>query len=391
MGSQKREYLKTHPWITFSTDLSRTAPDAWMLFGEISSKAEHIANAPIAPDRAKNLYDLFLAKGAAATTAIEGNTLSEEQVRAKIEGSLELPKSQEYLGQEVQNIISTCNEFVADLRNDEGPTICVKFVEALNLKALAELELEDGVVAGKIRRHGVVVAKYRGAPAEDCYFLLETMCSKINELLEQKNGDLGKVYAIYAALFAHVYIALIHPFGDGNGRTSRLLEVYILLQAGFPMPTCQLLSNHYNKTRSTYYRELDRISKSGGRLEEFFAYALQGFAEGLREQVVQIQAEQVQVTWQNYVHDQFRSKITATHKRRRDLALAISTSHSARTIDEIFSGSVSLARAYRELAEKTLTRDLNELVRMEIIVRARGRRYRPNISRITSFLPWRKE
>ncbi|NOY75701.1 MAG: hypothetical protein GXP32_07900 [Kiritimatiellaeota bacterium] len=32
---------------------------------------------------------------------------------------------------------------------------------------------------------------------------------------------------------AHVYIAWIHPFGDGNGKTARLMEFYLLLRSGF--------------------------------------------------------------------------------------------------------------------------------------------------------------
>ncbi|MBW2661693.1 MAG: Fic family protein, partial [Deltaproteobacteria bacterium] len=37
----------------------------------------------------------------------------------------------------------------------------------------------------------------------------------------------------------------MHPFGDGNGRTARLLEFEALLSSGVPAPSSQLLSNHY--------------------------------------------------------------------------------------------------------------------------------------------------
>jgi hypothetical protein len=52
---------------------------------------------------------MYLAKGAHATTAIEGNTLTEEQVRARMEKQLSLPPSQEYMGKEVDNIIHACS------------------------------------------------------------------------------------------------------------------------------------------------------------------------------------------------------------------------------------------------------------------------------------------
>ncbi len=59
------------------------------------------------------------------------------------------------------------------------------------------------------------------------------------------------------AVLAHLYIAWIHPFADGNGRTARLVEFQILAQSGLiPLPAANLLRDHYNKTRDRYYAEL---------------------------------------------------------------------------------------------------------------------------------------
>lgn len=386
------EYKRTHPWLTFEMDVRKLPSEAWMQLGEIISKAKHVANAPIDPAHARRMYDIFLAKGAAATTAIEGNTLSEEDVLRQIEGNLELPSSQEYLQVETQNIVDACNQFVADLHESGGEDclVTVDFIKSLNAKALANLELEEGVVAGEIRRHSVVVAGYRGAPNDECYHLLEKMCEVVEGMLCNNSDENRYRNAIFAALFSHVYIALIHPFGDGNGRTSRLLEVYLLLRAGFPMPTCQLLSNHYNKTRTAYYRNLDAISKRDG-LMDFIAYALQGFVDGIREQVDSIQKEQVRVTWVNFIHDEFSEKTTEAAKRQRNLALAISQENGFRSLEDVLAGNLALGRAYAPLADKTLTRDVNVLLKMDLI-RKRGRKqFRPKLERITSFLPWRND
>ena len=390
--AMKREYEKTHPWLTFEMDVRRLPNTAWMHLCEIISKAKHVANAPIDPENATKMYDIFLAKGAAATTAIEGNTLTEEDVLKQVHGKLNLPESQEYLKVETRNIIDACNGFVRDLRQSD-PSDCiltVDFVKSLNLKALDGLVLEDGVVPGEIRRHSVVVAGYRGAPNEDCRFLLERMCVEVEKMVAHHDEQSKFMNAIFAALFAHVYLALIHPFGDGNGRTSRLLEVYILLRAGFPMPTCQLLSNHYNKTLSEYYRRLDAVSKKR-EFMEFNAYALLGFVDGLREQVEQIQQEQVRVTWVNYVHDEFSEKTTEAGKRQRNLALSISRDFSFRRIQDVLAADLDMGRAYAPLAPKTLTRDINVLVNMGLIRRTARKRVRPHIERITSFLPWKND
>ena len=59
-----------------------------MNLGEARSKCEHIAGVPLRPTVARELHQLYLAKGVLGTTAIEGNTLSEEQVRQLLEGQL---------------------------------------------------------------------------------------------------------------------------------------------------------------------------------------------------------------------------------------------------------------------------------------------------------------
>src|SRR5256885_1717048 len=100
-----RRYEPSHPWISFRIgDLSRAPADLWALLGEARSKIEHLAGVPLLPATAEQLHQVYLAKGALATTAIEGNTLSEEQVLNHLQGKLNLPPSQSYLAQEVAQL-----------------------------------------------------------------------------------------------------------------------------------------------------------------------------------------------------------------------------------------------------------------------------------------------
>jgi hypothetical protein len=79
-----RKYETTHPWLQFALDLRKIPYDLWIALGECQSKCEHIAGTPLQPAVSEFLHCVYLAKGVAATTAIEGNTLSEEQVRQLI-------------------------------------------------------------------------------------------------------------------------------------------------------------------------------------------------------------------------------------------------------------------------------------------------------------------
>src|SRR6266545_2451285 len=120
MGTHRRAYEDSHPWLTFQVNHRSAPASLWILLGEARSKIEHIQGAPLRPEVAKEMMAIWLAKGALATTAIEGNTLSEEQVRQYLEGELRLPPSQEYLRQEVGNIVEACNR-IADGLEESGP------------------------------------------------------------------------------------------------------------------------------------------------------------------------------------------------------------------------------------------------------------------------------
>lgn len=267
-GTESRTFQRTHPWISFELDFRRMPSAVWLLLGEISAMCEMLGVLPVNPDVRKEFYNCYLAKGAHATTAIEGNTLSEEQVRERMEGRGELPPSREYQGVEVDNILSAFREIEARILTGEIAGINADEVKAFNKKVLAGLELPDEVAAGEIRRHNVGVLNYRGAPPEDCGFLLEKLCGWLNDdNLRPKENLIA--FGVIRAVLAHLYLEWIHPFGDGNGRTGRLLEFRILLEHNMPSVCAHLLSNHYNNTRSEYYRQLDRTSKSGGDVFPF--------------------------------------------------------------------------------------------------------------------------
>ena len=95
--TNQREYTRTHRWISFRHHLERADPLHWSLLGEAAARCDQVAQAILPPTDALAMHQLYLVKGARATTAIEGNTLTEEQIRAQLEGRLELPRSRNYL------------------------------------------------------------------------------------------------------------------------------------------------------------------------------------------------------------------------------------------------------------------------------------------------------
>lgn len=381
-----RTFERTHPWISFHTSLGRAPASLWIALGECQSKCEHIAKVPLRPDTSHRLQLVYLAKGAAATTAIEGNTLTEEQVQLLLEGKLTLPPSQKYLQNEVQNIIDACNLMLRAIMAGDIPTISPQRIREINRLVLQNLELAPEVVPGEFRTHSMTVGRYVGAPAEDCEFIVSKLCDWLNEEDFQPSPGLEIAYAILKAIIAHLYLAWIHPFGDGNGRTARLVEFQVLIASGVPSPAAHLLSNHFNLTRTEYYRQLDRASKSGGDILPFVTYAVQGLWDGLKAQLDTIWEQQWDITWRNYVHERFKDKSGKTQHRRRHLVLDLSLKPKSVPIGSITEISPRIAEAYAHKTRKTLIRDLNELTKLGLIERGPDG-YGAKQDVIQSFLP----
>ena len=388
-----RSYLKTHPWIKFQVDLRNADAKLWMNLGEAQSKCEHIMGIPLKPKAAEELHTVYLIKGVAGTTAIEGNTLSEEEVRKIHDGELDLPPSKKYLEIEVSNILEACNSIMADVLTGGPKEITPEVIRSYNKMVLGGLDLEDHVVPGELRTCQVGVMNYRAVEAMDCEHLLNELCQWLNkDELWQTNNLPPFATGLIKAVIAHLYIAWIHPFGDGNGRTARLIEYHILISAGVPTPAAHLLSNHYNQTRQEYLRQLDYASKSQGNICQFMGYAIQGFIDGIREQLDIVKSYQLQESWINYIHDQFRGKTGKVVDRRKKLILGLSAINKYEvSVSKLPQMHPSLVLSYydsekKSYKTKTLVRDVKALQEMGLLFIAGGK-IRACRENILAFLP----
>lgn len=388
-----RTYEESHPWINFTPRQTNDVhPRLWMLLGEARSKCEHLAGTPLKPAVAEELNLVTLIKGALATTAIEGNTLSEEQVGGIIAGTYSAPPSRHYQEVEVRNVIDALQRIDADVQAGKYPRLSVDTIRGFNRQVLAGLddEVADGAVPGELRTHSVTVGPYRGAPAEDCDYLLGRLCDWL-EGPDFQNSDVAVDFSLMLtrAVMAHLYLAWIHPFGDGNGRTARLVEYMILARSGkVPLPAAHLLSNHYNLTRDQYYRELDRASKTSN-IVHFVAYAVEGFVDGIRNEIDTVRHQQLDVAWVNYVRetmDQYPSGKVVD--RQLEVLLAMESGRWYKR-EEVEFITPSVARQYGQAGERMVARDLNRLAEAGLVAKSirNPTRYRARFERMQAFLP----
>jgi Fic family protein len=273
--------------------------------------------------------------------------------------------------------------------------LSVDLIKNYNRMVLKNLPLDDPrIVPGEIFPYQVMVAKYKGAPRKECDFLLGRLCEWINHLSPNSAG-MEMEYSFIKAVLSHLYVAWIHPFGDGNGRVARLMELQILCGAGVPSLSAHLFSNHYNHTRDEYYRELANASISGGDVIPFMEYAFQGFLDMINDQLATIQFHQLKVVWKDHVYRAFQDESGKVTKRQRQVALDLwdhdwieNAGSDGRYLPfaDVSMLSPAVAGLYAGVSMKTISRDLNSLASKGLILK-KGRSIRGNYNVLGKMRP----
>lgn len=351
--------------------------ESWFLLGQCEVYVKAISNTPILPEHHRKLLNVSLIKGAQATTAIEGNTLSQEEIE-QIQKGKHMPPSKEYQEIEVRNILNAFNTLLEEVVfEDKAHTISPDLIKRFHKIVGKGLGEHFDAIPGQFRTDNRIVGKYL---CPDYQYVPELVQSFCDWLVKEFHYNEGQNFyeVVIQAIVSHVYLEWIHPFGDGNGRTGRLLEFYILLRGGNPDIASHILSNHYNETRTAYYRQLENATKRRD-LTDFIQYALLGLRDGLASTLNVIQRSLFEISWQKLIYDRFAAKTYRKRdvfKRQRELILSYPTDKGL-SLNEIVLLTPSLARKYAKLSERTVKRDIDELVNMNLLL-MKNRKYIAN-------------
>ena len=219
----------------------------------IAAKIEFttIAEVPILPNLAARLEEELIRRSIFGTAAIEGNPLSEEKVE-KVLSSEQRNKSLADAEREILNL----KRLYAELKMHKVSSEPLKLSEGIIRnyhKTITEGCKNEDNNPGHYRNegrkvgdgeHGGIYVPPKILP--DIEKLMNAFINWINSPELLKEDD-----AIRAGL-AHYYLGLIHPFGNGNGRTARAIEALLLVSAGIKFVP-HMLSNYYYKNIDNYF------------------------------------------------------------------------------------------------------------------------------------------
>lgn len=172
-----------------------------------------------------------------ASTQLEGNTFTLEESKELLLHDIVPQDKKLKEANEVKNYYAA----VSYLFNHLGQSISIDYIMDLHRIIIFNLGVTEGVRATSVSIKGNPF--YKVSHFSEIYPKLDGLCKKINEFLAKKRSV--KETTEFAT-FVHNEFQHIHPFEDGNSRTTRLLWNYVLMRNGFP------LINIYTNTREEY-------------------------------------------------------------------------------------------------------------------------------------------
>ena len=191
-----------------------------------------------------------LAESVHYSTRIEGNTLTLEQVHGVLAGQAVSAPADEV--QEVENYRDAMS-FAQTLATEQGFVITEETIRTIHF--LISKNLSRDYAPGRYRTEQNLVVG-RSAPTRVFFPPPPSeVAALMGELVQWLNSPQERPAPIKAAL-AHLDLAAIHPFLDGNGRTARVLESLVMYASGYRHEELVSLETFYEQNRQAYYQAL---------------------------------------------------------------------------------------------------------------------------------------
>ncbi|MEY4572634.1 MAG: hypothetical protein RLZ10_1877 [Bacteroidota bacterium] len=233
-------------------------------------KQKWVGSKPLDQIQLKKMEEYFHTSYTYESNRIEGNTLTLQETHLVINDGITIG------GRSMNEHLEAINhkeaiELIYDLVQNMTP------FNAFRIKQLHQLILKgvDSKNAGKYRTVPVRISGSTHLPPEP--FLIEKMMEDYFLFYETQKSNL---HPVILAAEMHERLVSIHPFIDGNGRTSRLVMNLILLQNGFTIANLKgSLEN-----RMKYYKALEKVQINHEN-DEFYQLIIENVKESLQEHI----------------------------------------------------------------------------------------------------------
>ncbi len=245
------------------------------------------------------------------STQIEGNALTQEEVKQVVMGTSGFP-GRERDEREVRNYFVALEYVEEQLR--QNVALSEKLIQSIHAIAYNGIKKTSPYRDGQnVIKDGITrTIVYMPPEAHDVAPTMKALVKWINQQIINQELPVP----IIAAL-AHYQFATIHPYYDGNGRTARLVTTFILHKTGYGMKGIYSLEEYYAKNLQGYYNALTVGGSHNyyfGRSEADITPFLEYFIEGMA-----IAFQRVREKALNYEETEITSVLQLQTERLREL------------------------------------------------------------------------
>lgn len=217
---------------------------------------------PVPEAQLRNLYSAWKVDYTFESNRIEGNTLTLQETALVVERGITIS------GKSLREHLEAINHAEAvDMLRDlvtSGQPLNERTLLQIHSLVLRGIDREN---AGRYRNVQVRISGSKHIPPQP--YLVSKLMEDL--FLHYEEGRI-RTHPVLLASDMHERVVSIHPFIDGNGRTSRLIMNLILMQAGFPPVN---ISGEYER-RLEYYDALEAVRETNRR--DTFDCLIAGYA-----------------------------------------------------------------------------------------------------------------
>lgn len=345
--------------IKYNANIDFSDPELAALNAKIDTLKDILSRVPLTAGLHDELNKLQIIHQVRGTTGIEGNTLSEHAVEEVIR-----EKAPKDLGErETLNAYNALRYIIQDKVGAGGCCVSEVMIKKLH-ELLTEGLAQNDNVPGQYRLHKILVGnRFEGEKFENIPEQMKAFVHYINSEEVKNWGELIR------AVLAHFYLVTIHPFADGNGRTSRMLEDCILFNSHYNVAGFFSLSNFYYKNRDEYFLQLDDARfKYSGNLQNFVKFSLKGFAEELQSNLDKVMQQYTRICFSSFLDERFQQREIS----QRQFSLLSLMMKFGQTINEstaLKRNDVLIKTIYAGVkSDRTIRRDIDTLKSKKLLI-----------------------
>ncbi|MFV1950928.1 MAG: Fic family protein [Nitrospinota bacterium] len=328
-----------------------------------------VVDLPVLPELAAKIEEEVIIKSIFGTAAIEGNPLTEERVAeilSQPEGTEKLKRAEK----EIRNL-KYAYDFIDSLQPSESP---FKLTEGIvkNVHSIITNDIEHKYnTPGQYRNHSVKVGNEEHGGIYTPPKILKDIKTLMREFMRWINTkELLELDPAIRSALVHYHLGLIHPFGDGNGRTARIVEALLLRLAGIKyIPV--MLSNFYYRNIDDYFWAFSKsIDSKENDITDFLDFVFKGLIDSLKEIKAKITFYIRKFTLRDY-YSHLRTVKDIT-QRQHDFLIILLDYLKPFTLKDLFNIS-PFNILYREVSERTARRDLKKMCDKNLLLIKNGK------------------